>query len=231
MLNKKSRDVLKALIPINNQMIISPEMTGADEFKSIVFKVNLKSIDPDIEEFGIFDANGFLSAVDLLEDPVISFDSEHNIIRAQDESASMEFITSLVSSLSDVDIPVSNIDTTLGAPSVLVFKVDTDLLAKIKKAMGVFRTFDTLYITKQNSNVELNLGTFNSFSKNNNSFGIKVPSTVATGDDFEIALPVDSLLKLPSMEYTCKVKHNAKKNAYRVVFENELITLVLSLKK
>jgi hypothetical protein len=88
MLNPKVREVLKSLIPINNQMIIAPEMTGADEFKSIVFKVDLQAVDPDIKEFGIFDTTSFLAALDLLEDPEIEFDETHHVIKAKDENSS-----------------------------------------------------------------------------------------------------------------------------------------------
>ena len=226
MLNKEVREFLKDLVPINNSMIIADTMCGADEFKSMIFKANLGKLDKT-EEFGIFDTAVFLQALDLLENPEITFDEKTSRIKAKDETTSLEYITSDISSLDYIQIPEKTIDTTVAAPSVYSFGVDSAVLAGIKKAKAVFKNFDTLHINSKTN--EISIGNDNTFSQNNNSWKSKVDPAINT-KEFIISLPLDSIMKLPNMGYTLSVKHNEKRDAYRVVVENELITFVLSLK-
>jgi hypothetical protein len=226
MLNKEVREFLKDLIPINNSMIISDTMTGADEFKSMIFKANLGKLDKT-EEFGIFDMAVFLQALDLLEDPKISFDNETSRIKAEDGTTALEYITSDVSSLDYIQIPVKAIDTTVAVPSVYSFGLDSSILAGIKKAKAVFKNFDTLHINSKTN--EISIGNENTFSQNNNTWKSKVQPTI-NNKEFIISLPLDSIMKLPNMGYTLSVNYNEDRDAYRVVVSNELITFVLSLK-
>ncbi len=229
MLNNDVREILKALVNINNSSIIAPTMTGADEFKSIIFKANLHKIDSELKEFGIFDTSSFLNALDLLEEPTIEL--QGNKIVATDINSKMEFITSEISSLDYIQVKESNIDTTVAIDSVLEFAFDSDMLSKIKKASGVFKNFDTLYFNKEDDKVQLSIGLNNSFSKTNNSFTLDIESTLSTDNNFSIALPLYSILKLPNMGYNLKVKYNEKRDAYRIVLDNEILTFVLSLQK
>lgn len=227
MLNKDTRAILKSLIPINNSMIIEPVMHGADEYKSLLFRAKLNEIEDDIQEFGIFDTSSFLSSLDLLDEAVISF--ADNRITASDTNSTLTFITSDISALEDITIKPSVIDTTLIVDSIVEFGFGSDLLARIKKASGVFKSFDTLFIINNGKNIQLKMGTKDSFSKSNNSFAINVDTDVNTGKEFELALPLESISKIPSMNYTLHVKYNTDKDAYRVVLDNTLLTFVMSL--
>ncbi len=229
MLKNETRTLLKSLIPINNSMIIEDEMFGSDEFKSIIFKANLKELEEGIETFGIFDVSNFLGSLDLLENPEISI--ENNSIVATDESSTLKFITSDPSSL-DIDINPKVIDTTLAVDSILEFGLTSELLQKIKKASAVFKTFDSLFIVKESEKITLKLGAKDSFSKSNNSFSIAIAPSLNTGEnDFELAIPLESILKLPVFDYQLLVKYNSDKDVFRVVCKNALLTFILSLKK
>lgn len=229
MLNADTRTLLKSLISINNQMIISNIMTGTDEFKSVIFKANIGKIDSIPEEFGIFDTTNFLQAMELLDEPRISYDSETKSIIAKDAESTLSFLTSDPSSL-DVVIEPERIETTVAAPSVLTMNFDTDSLQKIKKASSVFKNFDTLWILNENGKTEMKLGTQNSFAKSSNSFKINVEPEV-NEKEFNIALPIESILKVPQMSYKLHVKYNEARDAYRIVLQNELLEFVLSLKE
>lgn len=229
MLNADTRTLLKNLININNQMIISDVMTGADEFKSIIFKANIGKIDIIPEEFGIFDTANFLQAMELLDEPSITYDKESKSIVAKDGESTLSFLTSDPSSL-DVVVEAERIDTTVAAPSVLVMDFDTDSLQKIKKASGVFKNFDTLWIVNEGGKTEMKLGTQNSFAKSSNSFKINIEPEV-NEKEFSIALPIESILKVPQMSYKLHVKYNEARDAYRIVLQNELLEFVLSLKE
>ena len=232
MLNEETRAVLKNLIPINNSMIIAPTMTGCDEFKNILFKVDLSKIDPDITEFGIFDVSVFLQAMDLLEKPQITFNAEEKRIVASDENTEIEYITSGVSFLDYVQVPVKNIDTTVSANSVVEFSLDSTVLQKIKKVQAVFKNFDTLQINSKENNVQISIGNENTFSKNNNSWKLDIKPDLFNGanSEFQIAIPLESIMKLPLMSYDVRVKYNEKRDAYRIIIDNSLMTFLLSVK-
>ncbi len=229
MLTNETRTLLKSLIPINNSMIIESVMHGSDEFKSIIFRANLDQLETGIETFGIFDTANFLGSLDLLEDPEVTI--VDNSIVATDATSTLKFITSDPSSL-DIDINPKVIDSTIAVGSVLEFSLTSDLLQKIKKASAVFKTFDSLFIIKEGEKINLKLGAKDSFSKSNNSFStVVVPSLDESEKDFELAIPLESVLKLPVFDYELLVKYNAEKDVYRVACENALLTFILSLKK
>ena len=229
MLTTDTRELLRSLIPLNNSMIIAPTQTGCDEFKSIFFKLDLHKIEENLQEFGIFDMGSFLTSLDLLEEPVITLEGDKII--AKDADSSIEYKVSDVSSLDYVQVPESNITTTQASESTLEFNFDNELLTKLKKAKGVFKNFDTLYINNTSSGVSLKLGNNNAFSKSENSFEVQVPPTLNLGRDFNVVVPLESIMKIPNMSYTARVKYNDKKDMYRVVFDNEVIAFVISIKK
>lgn len=228
MINESVRALLKNLIPINNSMVISPIMTGKDEFKSVMFKTDLTVLDKDIEEFGIFDTSVFLSAMDLMESPEITFDGI-STITAKDENTTVNYITSTISSLDYVSINPEIIDSSIATESCLEFPFTKDTLANIKKAKGVFKSFDTLFIDAKDS-VTVSLGNENTFSKTNNSWTLKAEPSLNPTREFFISLPLDSIMKLPDMDYTLRVKYNEKRDAYRIIINNEVIDFLLSLK-
>jgi hypothetical protein len=231
MLNAETRYTMKSLIPINNSQIMKPVSYFSDEFKTIVGKVNYKKLEDSSQfEFGIFDTGNFLNSLDLLENPEIEL--KDNAIIAKDNTSELKFITSDIDSL-DIDVNPKVIDSTLAADTIVEFEIDVPVMTKVKKAKSVFSTFDTLFI-QNNNNVKLELGSNDTFSSSNNSFAINILSNdvkVKSDKEFQIALPLDSFLKIPPMKYNFIIKYNEKRDAYRVVLDNTLLTFVMSLRK
>jgi len=229
MINADTRNLLKQLKTVNNQMILANDTYGCNEFKSILFKANLGLVDDIPEEFGIFDMTNFVSALELLEDPEVTFNPETKVITAKDGNSTLQFLTSTPDSLDNVQINPKLISSTVAADSVFECQITEDHLKQVKKAQGVFKNFDTLWIDNTNG-AEMKLGTKNSFSKSNNAFSIKLTDDINT-KEFSISLPLESLMVLPDMDYQLKVKYNEERDAYRVVLDNALLTFVLSLQK
>ena len=230
MLTNETRTILKSLIPINNSQIIAKETLGEDEFKTILYKLNLEALEnEDFPEFGIFDMSNFLSSLDLLDNPEIFL--KDNKITATDGNTELTYIIS-DPDLLDIEVNPKVIESTLNTNSVLEFDIGTDLFAKIKKAAGVFKTFDSLFIVKTDDSIKLKLGAKDSFNSSNNSFSINVnPSEDSSTKDYDLAIPLESILKVPAMSYTFMLKYNEERDAYRVAIQNELLTFILSLKK
>jgi len=230
MINEATRSILKQLKAVNNQMILSNETYGCNEFKSILFKADLALAGDNIpEEFGIFDMTNFISALELLEEPEVSYDASTKVVTAKDGNSTLQFLTSTPDSLDNVQINPKLISSTVAAESVFECQITDGHLKQIKKAQGVFKNFDTLWIDNTNEAM-MKLGTKNSFSKSNNAFSIKLEAGINT-KEFSISLPLESLMVLPDMDYTLRVKYNSERDAYRVVLDNPLLTFVLSLQK
>ena len=210
-------------------MIISSPLYGKDEYNSILFKANIDKIETIVTEFGIYDTPNFLSALDLLEDP--SSVLKDGIITSSDADTTLRFIATGVSALESAQVNEKVLETTLEKDSDVEFSFTTDLINKIKKASSVFKTFDTMWLTNDTGRLSISMGTANSFSKNNNSFNVTVPATVSSARDFNLSLPLESIQKVPSMDYTFMVKYNEAKDASRVILENDLFVFLLSLKK
>jgi hypothetical protein len=230
MLSKDTRAIMKSMLAINNSMIIEDTTYGKDEFSSILFKLNLNELESEpLTPFGIFDMASFLSALDLLDEPTVTLSG--NTISASDANSTLKFVTSDISSLEDIQVKPSVIESTVKVPSILEFNFGSAAIGKLKRASATFKTFDTAFIVKEGDDIQIKMGTKDSFSKSNNSFSMKIEADVDAGKDFEVALPLESLLKIPSMDFTLAVKYNEARDAYRVVLENSLLTFVMSLMK
>ncbi len=226
MLTKNTQNILKSILPISNSFIVSyPHLVIIDEFKSIIGKIDISKLEDDFDEFGIYDGTNFLNALDLLEDPEISL--KDNLVIAKDKDSIVKFITSDPSSLEDSTISEEVITTTLAIDSVLEYDINADTLNRIKKAAGVFKTMDTLFIN--NPNCTMQIGAYESFDRSQNTYSIKVKPEVDKNKEFELPLPLENILKLPAVDYRVKIKYNEERDAYRVVFENEIYTFIISI--
>jgi len=225
MLNKKTQQVLKSLLGVNNSMIVSKDMTVVDEFKTLLGKVNLGLLEDDIKEFGLYDAGGFLNAVSLLDDPTIEL--EENLLKIKDQNTSIEYVITDLSALEDCVVDPEIIETTQNASSVLDFELTQEVLDKIKKASSVFKTSDALYIISSGGKTTLKVATKESFVSSRNSFSISIDAS--SEKDFELPIPLENIMKIPSVGYTVSLKYNQDRDAYRVVLSNEIYTFVFTL--
>lgn len=230
MLNKNTQTVLKSLLSINNSFVISyPKMTIVDEYKTMMGMIDMEKLGDSFEEFGIYDAGKFLSALDLMDEA--NFELKNNLLVATDSTSSMDFLTSMPSSLPDAVAKESVITTTAAIDSVMEYGIDIDTLTKLKKAAGIFKTMDALFLKKESDEVTMKMGSKDAFNASNNSYNIKIAPDMDTANDFELPIPLENILKLPLVDYTVKIKHNAERDMYRVLFTNEIYTFVFTLMK
>lgn len=166
--------------------------------------------------------------MDVLEEPTITL--KDRIINATDTDSSINFVTSSPISLGDFTVPSENITTTIAANSVVEVNISTDLINKIRKGASVFKTLKDLFIVKDDTGVYLRTGNKESFSRQDNSYKIKLDTVINTGDNFEIAVPIDNFLSLPAMDFDLKIKFNPSAEAYRVTVENTIFQFILSIR-
>ncbi len=229
MLSQQTQTILKSLLQINNSFVISyPKFTIIDEFKSLPGIIDISSFETEFEEFGIFDGANFLNALDLMQNPAVTF--KNNMITAKDENSVMNFVTSNPSSLEECVTNEKIITTTEAVPSVMEFNFNVDTIAKIKKAAGIFKTMDALFLVKD-SDVYLKIGSKTNFVASDNSYSLKIQTLIDETETISLAIPLENILKLPQVDYKCMVKYNKEKDIYRIVLKNEIYTFILSLMK
>lgn len=229
MLNNNSVKILQSITGITNSVIISyPITTISNANSDIQGNIDFSKLDGQFDEYGIFDLSSFLNAIDILDNPKVSMSD--GIITATDSDSSISFVSSAPSSLDDFTCDPLNITTTVAAPSVVEVKVNTSLISRIRKGVAAFKTLKDLFIVKDDTGVYLRTGNKESFTRRDNSYKIKLDTELNTGKNFEIAIPVDSFLALPSIDFDLKVKYNEAADAYRIVVENAIFQFVLSVR-
>ncbi len=230
MLNKNTIQVLQSITPITNSAIISyPITTIQNASRDVLGNINLEALGEEaFDEFGIFDLSSFLGAVGILDEPVITM--ENKVISAKDTDSSIKFVTSSVAAIEDFTTDPRKITSTVSAPSVVSVNIETDMIAKIRKGVNLFKTLKDVFIIKNDDGVFLKTGNKESFARNDNSYQVQLTPSVNEGENFELAIPVENFLSLPAIDYTLNVKHNPNAGEYRITAENAIYQFVLSLK-
>jgi len=235
MLNKDTQEVLKAYSSISNSCIIQPVTVFVDEYKQVISNVELEKVDEKInEEIGIYDLSNFLNAISLVNEPEIEYDTESRIVKISNQNTEIEYLTSDPDILGKDEIEKYKrvIESTIKAPSVLEFNLSKDTINQIKKAKGVFGDFDTVFLKNTNSTNSfiVEVGIWETFSAKHNTVKFKVETDINNNQEFEVGIPIDSILKIPVTDYQCSVKYNEKRDEYRVTLQNGISKAVLAVK-
>lgn len=232
MFNRESVDFLKVMNKITNSMVLNyPITTGRTESADIAYKFDLSKYDTDGFEnpIGIYDLSTFLNIFGLCdEDRDVNIDN--NSITVSDSTTSVKFLTSATSVLSPYEFKQEQFDKTNEFPSVLEMSLTAEDIRKLKSASATFRELDTAVISCDDS-VELSLTQIGKFKKSSNSFRIK--KTEESTKKFNIGISLETLSKIPQVDYTLIVKYNESRDAYRIILKTDKIeglSLVISVK-
>jgi hypothetical protein len=230
MLNKNSIEVLKSINSITNSAIISyPVTTITNAKRDIYGNIDFSKIDENSwKEFGIMDLPSFLNSIGILDNPTI--EQKDIFIKAYDENSTIEFVSSYPSTLEDFTADPNIIDSTSNAPSVVEVSIESNLFTKIKKGSSVFKNLRDLFIVKENDKIYFKTGNKETFTSATNSYTHYLEPSLCKGKDFELIIPIENFLNLPLMDFTMKIKYNEEKDAYRLLFENDIFKFLFTLK-
>jgi hypothetical protein len=233
MINKELRTALKELSGITEGFILNyPQITFTDSGKQIVASLNTAKIDESLEDLpkiGISNISNFLSAVDLINNPEIDYDSETRIFSIKNDDTQIKYLSSDLKSMTEIDYKI--IETTKKVTTALSFNLTKDIIDQIIKASNVFNEMDTVFIEKNNDTVTVSLGVHDNLNAVNNSFSIKIDDYESTDKDFSVKIPVESIKKIPKTDYELDVKYNEERDAYRIFLSNPILEVVLSVIK
>ena len=227
MFSEDFRTVLKTLTPITNSFIIENRMTFTDTYKQVVVSLDATKLGEDFgdQKIGLNDLSGFLSVVNLFEEPKISI--KDKIINISDDHTSAKYLTSDLKSMKPVDYKI--IETTKTVDTSLQFTLSQQVLEKVKKAASVFPGADTVFIICDETGARLEIGTDSTFEALSNTYSIEIDQS--EGFETKTKVPLESFLKIPQADYSCEIKFNKEKNAKRVFLSNPLLEIILSVQK
>lgn len=232
MFNRESVDFLKVMNKITNSMVLNyPITTGRTESADIAYKFDLSKYDTDGFEnpIGIYDLSTFLNIFGLCDENR-NVNIDNNSITVSDSTTSVKFLTSATSVLSPYEFKQEQFDKTNEFPSVLEMSLTAEDIRKLKSASATFRELDTAVISCDES-VELSLTQIGKFKKSSNSFRIK--KTEESTKKFNVGISLETLSKIPQVDYTLIVKYNESRDAYRIILKTDKIeglSLVISVK-
>jgi len=228
MFNKNSIEIIRGIGEINNKTILEyPRTTISNVTKDINGIVDFSILGDSFDTIGIWDLSSFLNALSVLEDPVITLDN--NIITAKDEYSSISYVTSSTNILGDAVCDPAIVTSTLGIPSIVDVNMTTDVVNRIKKGVNVFKNLKDLRWTKSGDIFTVSTTNKESFNASSNSFQLKLDTDKLEGPDFEITIPAENFLQLPSIDFDFKV--HEKSGQHRISMSNAIYKFVLSLSK
>lgn len=232
MFNKESVDFLKTMNKIANSMVLSyPVTTGRTESADIAYKFDLSKYDTDGFDapIGIYDLSTFLNIFGLCNDDR-NVKITDNVITVSDNTTSVNFLTSATSVLTPFEFKQEQFDKSNSFPSVLEMTFTAEDIRKLKTASSTFRELDTAVISCDDT-VELSLTQVGKFKKSSNSFRIKKSET--GNKQFNIGIALETLSKIPQVDYKLCVKYNEPRNAYRIILTTDKIEgleMIISVK-
>ena len=112
--------------------------------------------------------------------------------------------------------------------SVLELDLTVSDLKKIKNASSVFTDLDTVLLSCDESTT-ISLTNAGEFNQSSNSF--KFTKSERSTKNFKISVGLDTIFKLPVLDYRLAVKYNASRDAYRIILTTENLTILLSATK
>lgn len=224
-----SKEFLNALHKVNgygDKIILKyPQTVLNSPSNDVVVLIDAQSLGcGEFEDTGIYELSKFINMLGIFENAEVRRDENLLKIHSQTETAAF--------TLCGLDLLEShNLNPQLIAgldkfPSVAEFTLSSQDIATIKKASSILNELNALEIKGLNSNTDVSLSLHNKFNVSSNEYTKTFLGT--SNADFAIKLGVENIQKLPQLDYDVKVKYNAEKDAYRVIFINPQFTILIS---
>jgi len=228
MLKQDTRELLKALAPISDSMILKYPITGINQVdKSIIAFLDLEKLgEEEFDTFGIYKIGEFLSLLDIYADSDISLADD--VVTIQNSTTTQRYVTTHINNLEAFDIPTTVLDNISKAPKVAEVTITKQELENIKKISNLLKLPD---LTIETENNELFAIVNNASQPGMNDNKTKI-GAAAISEDFKLVIDMNQISKLPSIEYDIEIAKNPKTGSYITLFKAKTIPLkiVVSVK-
>lgn len=227
MFNVETVQFLKLFNKISNSVILQyPITVGRTESADIAYKVDLSKLDTDGFEgsIGLFNLSNFLSIFNLV-DKTREINLKDNLITLKDENTKLSYLTTYLEVLAQYEFKPEQFDKNAQYPTVLEMQLTANDIKKLKNAASVFTELDQVVITSKEETT-LSLSQSNNFKTSSNVYEFKKDAN--SSKNFAISITLDTLAKIPEVDYECVVKYNESRDAYRIVLSTEIFSLIVS---
>ncbi len=223
MFNRETVDFLKSINRISNSIVLTyPVTSGRSESADIAYRFDLSNLDQEgfDGEIGIYDLAGLLGIFGM-------FDSDRkvwvkdDVVMVSDGTTSVKYLTTSPSVLTQFTYGVAQFEKNDAVPTILRTTLTADDIKKLKIASTNLKELDTAVIRGQDGVVTLELAITSKFMKSSNSFTINKDAVASK--DFVIGISLETISRIPQVDYTLLVKYNEPRNAYRVVLKTDAI--------
>jgi hypothetical protein len=176
--------VLKNFSNINPNIVINQgsEIRTISEARSIFAAVSVQEQFPI--QFGIYDLNEFLGALNLVDRPNLQFEDNYVVISDTSGRSSVRYY------YSDPDMLTTPTKSVKSIPPDVTFTLDNDTMNKIKRAASALG-HDQVSITPSNGAVKLSIVDVD--NSTSNTFSIEVIGDYPEGADFNLIMNISNL--------------------------------------
>lgn len=186
-LNEKVLQVLKNFATINPNIVVEEGnvIRTLSEGKNVFGKAQLETDFP--QRFGIYDLNEFLSVINLVEEPSLSFQDTHVIVNDTTGLSKIKYF------FTDTEyLTTSTKDIVMPEPEIR-FSISNETLNRIKRAAAALG-HSVVAIRPNNGSISLTV--FGEDNSTSNTFTIDVEGSYQS-DDFDLILSIANLKLLP----------------------------------
>jgi len=228
MLNNNVINALQALNGITNSAILRyPTTVLNNSAGDMLVKLDFSSLDTEsFDELGIFNLSEFISTFKLFNDYKCSV--QNNVINITSGNSSIQYLTTNTAVLENFNKKESVFEGTEKVPSVCDIVLTQDDIKAVKSASAVFKDLEDIIFIAKDGDLEIKLGTSNSFNASSNSFSIRKPNSGCT-KDFTVKIPAENFNSVPLSDYNFSVKYNEERDAYRVLLKSTEVDVSILL--
>lgn len=229
MLNKETVTFLKQMNKLTNSVVLEyPITTGKTESADIAYQFDLSKLDSEgfQNRIGIYDLSVFLNIFNLFNlDYKVALDG--NVMSVSDSTTSASYLTANLEILSCYLYKPEQFTKLDEFPEVLNMKLTADDIRRIRSASATFRELDTLAI-ECDERTTLSLKSVNQFQQSSNTF--KIQKDEVSVKNFKLYVRLETLNKIPQIDYDLTVRYNKNKDAYRIILSADSLKMILTTK-
>lgn len=202
-----------------------PVTTINSDSNDVVININAEALGcSEFEDTGVYELSKFLNMFAIFEGAEVK--REGDLLKIQNTSESATFTLCELSLLESHNLNSQIIGSLTQFPSISEFMLNAADLQIIKKASSILSELNALEIKGVGNNTTVALGFHNRFNSSQNSY--KKDYLGTSTQDFALMLGIENIQKLPIADYKVSVKYNSDKSAYRVLFEADNYTVLIS---
>lgn len=226
MFSKEFLGALKSASAFSDKAVLKyPITTINSDANDVVINIDASNLGcSEFDDTGVYELTKFLNMFSIFGEAEVK--REDNLLKIQSTTENATFTLCDLNLLEAHNLDAKIIGSLTAFPSISEFNMNSIDLQTIKKASSILNELNAFKIEGIGNNTTISLDFHNRFNSSQNSY--KKDYLGTSTQDFTLMLGIDNIQKLPNADYKVSVKYNSDKSAYRVLFEAENYTVLIS---